>query len=369
MSSPLHKLAEAGVSIWLDDLSRDRISSGSLATLIDTRAVSGVTTNPTIFAAALSSGDSYAAQLSQLAVSGASAEEAIFEATTQDVRDACDVFKGVFEKSKGLDGRVSIEVEPGLAMDANATVAQARTLFDKVARDNVMIKIPATVPGLTAITETLAAGISVNVTLIFSLERYRQVIAAYKEGIKKALRAGIDVGRIHSVASFFVSRVDSEIDKRLERLGTPEATSLKSKAALANARLAYELFELEFSTDSWKELEKLGANPQRPLMASTGVKDPNLPDTLYISELIAPGLVNTMPEKTMEAFFDHGEVSGNTISSHYDESRELLAELEKLGVSYHEVVQLLEEEGVEKFNASWAELVQSVKAAMGEGSK
>lgn len=369
MSSPLNKLAEAGVSIWLDDLSRDRITSGSLAKLIDTRAVSGVTTNPTIFAAALSSGNAYASQLSQLAASGAGAEKAIFEATTQDVRDACDVFSGVYEASNGVDGRVSIEVEPGLAMDSEATIAQAKTLYDKVARENVMIKIPATIPGLTAITETLAMGISVNVTLIFSLERYQQVISAYKAGIKKALSAGINVGLIHSVASFFVSRVDTEIDKRLEALGTPGATSLKSKAALANARLAYELFEKEFSAGDWKELEQLGANPQRPLMASTGVKDPNLPDTLYVSELIAPNLVNTMPEKTMEAFFDHGEVATNTISGHYDSSRELLAELETLGISYNEVVQLLEEEGVEKFNASWSELVHSVKVALEQGSK
>jgi transaldolase len=364
MSSPLHELDKAGVSIWLDDLSRERISSGSLAKLIDDRAVSGVTTNPTIFAGALSKGDAYKAQLAELSAKGASASEAVFEATTLDVRMACDVFADVYKRSNGVDGRVSIEVEPGIAMDAVKTVAQAKELYKAVARENVMIKIPATIPGLEAITEVLAEGISVNVTLIFSIQRYGQVIAAFKDGISKAKQNGHDLTKIHSVASFFVSRVDTEINKRLEQMGTEQALSLKSKAALANARLAYELFENEFSKPDWKELEAKGANRQRPLMASTGVKDTSLPDTLYVTELIAPHLVNTMPEATMEAVFDHGVVSPDTITAHYELSRDVLAKLGQLGISYDDVVSLLESEGVDKFIASWNDLLETVSKAL-----
>lgn len=364
MSSPLHELDKAGVSIWLDDLSRGRIQSGSLAELISYRAVSGVTTNPTIFAGAFAKGDAYADQLAELSAKGVSASMAVFEATTQDVRMACDVFADVYKTTKGVDGRVSIEVEPGIAMDTAKTVLQAKELFKAVDRENVMIKIPATVPGLSAITEVLAAGISVNVTLIFSLQRYARVIAAFKEGIKQAKANGKDVSKIHSVASFFVSRVDTEINKRLEDIGTEHALSLKSKAALANARLAYELFEKEFAGEDWKVLEAAGANKQRPLMASTGVKDKTLPDTLYVTELVAPELVNTMPEATMEAVFDHGIVSPDTISGHYESSRAVLAEIEQLGVSYDEVVSLLESEGVEKFVASWNELLDTVAKAL-----
>lgn len=364
MISPLHNLKAAGVSIWLDDLSRDRIESGSLKSLIESRAVSGVTTNPTIFAGAFSKGAAYAKQLAELSARGASADEAIFEATTDDVRAACDVFADVYRETNGVDGRVSIEVEPGFAMDTEKTVGQAKALFETVGRENVMIKIPATIPGLSAITQVIAAGISVNVTLIFSLERYGQVIQAFMEGIELAKRNGLDVSKIHSVASFFVSRVDTEIDKRLDAIGSSEATNLKSKAALANARLAYEVFEKKFSTDSWRELEAAGANKQRPLMASTGVKDPALPDTLYVTELVAPQLVNTMPEKTMEAVFDHGVIKPDTITGSYQDSRDVLAGIEKLGISYDEVVSLLEAEGVEKFIVSWNELVATVSSAL-----
>lgn len=364
MTSPLHQLSSAGVSIWLDDLSRERIESGSLKALIDSRAVSGVTTNPTIFAGAFSKGAAYASQLAKLASRGASADEAIFEATTDDVRAACDVFADVYTATNGVDGRVSIEVEPGFAMDTVSTVQQAKALYAAVDRENVMIKIPATIPGLSAITQVLAAGISVNVTLIFALDRYRQVIDAYQSGISQAKANGHDVSRIHSVASFFVSRVDTEIDKRLEKLGTPEALNLKSKAALANARLAYELFEKQFATSSWASLEAVGANRQRPLMASTGVKDPNLPDTLYITELVAPELVNTMPEKTMEAVFDHGVITGNTITGNYEDARTALASIEALGISYDQVVALLEQDGVDKFIVSWNELVATVSSAL-----
>jgi transaldolase len=364
MSSPLHKLRDAGVSIWLDDLSRERINSGSLKELISSRAVSGVTTNPTIFQGAFSKGAAYAKQLSELALSGASADESIFQATTDDVRAACDIFQAVYEETKGVDGRVSIEVEPGFAMDTAKTVAQAIELRKAVDRENVMIKIPATIPGLAAIAEVLALGISVNVTLIFSLDRYGQVIAAYQNGIAQAQVNGHDLSKIHSVASFFVSRVDTEIDKRLEAIGSDQALALKSKSALANARLAYELFEKEFSTSSWGQLEAQGANKQRPLMASTGVKDPALLDTLYVTELIAPAIVNTMPEKTMEAVFDHGVIDQNTIAGTYNAAREVLAQIEALGISYKEVVDLLEQEGIEKFVVSWNELVTTVSAAL-----
>ena len=364
MTTPLQQLHANGVSIWLDDLSRSRIESGNLASLIDSRSVTGVTTNPTIFAQALGKGDGYGPQVAELAKAGASATEAIFEITTVDVANACDIFKGVYAESNGFDGRVSIEVEPGLAHNSEQTVAQAKELFAKVNRENVMIKIPATVEGLSAITEVIAAGISVNVTLIFSLQRYQQVIAAYISGIKKAKANGHDLSKIHSVASFFVSRVDTEIDKRLVSIGTEQAIELKSKAALANARLAYQVFEQDFATAEWAELEAAGANKQRPLMASTGVKDPALLDTLYVTELVAPMLVNTMPEKTMEAVFDHGVIPANSITAHYDEAKAVLAEIESLGVSYDEVTQLLETEGVEKFIISWNELVESISAAL-----
>ena len=364
MTTPLAQLAANGVSIWLDDLSRSRIASGDLKDLITSRSVSGVTTNPTIFAGALSKGEGYEAQVAELAASGVSTEQAIVELTTRDVADACDIFAGVYASSNGFDGRVSIEVEPGLANDTEGTVKQAKELFAKVNRENVMIKIPATKPGLSAITQVIAEGISVNVTLIFSLARYREVIAAYIEGVKQAKANGHDISKIHSVASFFVSRVDTEIDKRLEAIGTVDAKSLKSQAALANARLAYEVFEQEFAKANWADLAAAGANKQRPLMASTGVKDPNLSDTLYVTELVAPELVNTMPEKTMEAVFDHGIVPANSITNNYESAKMVLLAVSAVGVDYDDVTDLLEREGVEKFIISWGELVESVANAL-----
>ncbi|MFM5951811.1 MAG: transaldolase [Micrococcales bacterium] len=369
MSNPLQQLSTNGVSIWLDDLSRSRIESGNLASLIESRSVSGVTTNPTIFAQALGKGDGYGPQVAELAAAGTSANEAIFEITTVDVANACDIFKSVYDSTNGFDGRVSIEVEPGLAHDTAGTVAQAKQLFAKVNRENVMIKIPATKAGLSAITEVISQGISVNVTLIFSLQRYREVIAAYKAGVAKAKANGHDLSKIHSVASFFVSRVDTEIDKRLDAIGSDVASSLKSKAGLANARLAYQVFEQEFAKTEWIELANAGANKQRPLMASTGVKDPALPDTLYVTGLVAPMLVNTMPEKTMEAVFDHGVIPLDSITKTYEESESILEQIAKLGISYDEVTELLEAEGVEKFNISWAELVESISGALVEASK
>jgi len=363
-TSPLAQLAANGVSIWLDDLSRTRIRSGALRDIITNRSVSGVTTNPSIFAASIGKGEGYGDQVRELAAAGADASKAIFEITTTDVAEACDIFAGVYAESKGFDGRVSIEVEPTLAHQTAETVAQAKELFAKVNRENVMIKIPATKAGLPAITAVIAEGISVNVTLIFSLERYHEVIAAYIAGIKLAKAAGHDLSKIHSVASFFVSRVDTEIDKRLVAIGTPEAIALKSKAALANARLAYQVYEQDFATAEWAELAAAGANKQRPLMASTGVKDPALSDTLYVTELVAPELVNTMPEKTMEAVYDHGVIPANSITAHYADAAAVLAAVEAQGISVAEVTQLLETEGVDKFVVSWGELIESVAAAL-----
>ncbi len=337
-STPTAQLSALGVSIWLDDLSRDRITSGALASLIENRDVVGVTTNPTIFAAALATGTTYDAQVRDLAAAGVDVTDAVFEITTDDVASACDIFAPIYASTAGQDGRVSIEVEPGLAHDAAGTIEQARQLWAKVDRPNAMIKIPATREGLEAITETIGAGISVNVTL--------------------------DLATIHSVASFFVSRVDTEIDKRLTAIGTPEALALKSKAGIANARLAYELFEQEFASARAQELIGAGANVQRPLWASTGVKDPALPDTLYVTELAVGSTVNTMPEKTLEATFDHGVITGDAVSGSYDGAREVLASLEGLGISIAEVTALLEKEGVEKFIVSWNELLDTVTAAL-----
>ncbi|MFM6979836.1 MAG: transaldolase [Micrococcales bacterium] len=364
MTSPLAQLADNGVSIWLDDLSRTRITSGGLRDLITNRSVSGVTTNPTIFAGALAKGEGYGDQVRELAAAGADATQAIFEITTRDVADACDIFAGVYQASHGFDGRVSIEVEPGLANDTAGTIKQAKELFAKVGKENVMIKIPATKPGLAAITAVIAEGISVNVTLIFSLQRYREVIAAYIAGIEQAKANGHDLSKIHSVASFFVSRVDTEIDKRLAAVDTPEAHALKSKAGLANARLAYEVFEQDFDNAGWTALEASGANKQRPLMASTGVKDPNLPDTMYVTGLVSKHLVNTMPEKTMEATYDHGVIPAESIKSNYDDAREVMHAVAQAGVSYDDVTDLLETEGVDKFIVSWNELVETVTNAL-----
>ncbi|HYI32835.1 MAG TPA: transaldolase [Glaciibacter sp.] len=363
-TSPLATLSAAGVSIWLDDLSRQRIASGGLQKLIDEKNVVGVTTNPTIFALALSQGEAYAEQVEALAAAGTSVHDAVFEITTDDVAAASDLFRPIYDSTKGFDGRVSIEVEPGLAHDAAGTIEQAKQLWAKVDRPNVMIKIPATVEGLTAITETIGAGISVNVTLIFSLQRHREVINAYLSGLEKAKAAGIDLSTIHSVASFFVSRVDTEVNNRLDAIGTDEAAALKSKAGIANAQLAYQVYEQEFATERAQGLIASGANKQRPLWASTGVKDPTLPDTLYVTNLVAPEVVNTMPEKTMEATFDHGVIEGNTVTGAYDEAKAVLDALAGLGISYDEVTQLLEAEGVSKFIVSWNELLDTVTAAL-----
>ncbi len=369
MSERLKGLADEGVSIWLDDLSRERINSGNLADLVADSSVSGVTTNPTIFAAALSKGEAYDEQVKELAALDSSVDDAIKALTSDDVRNACDIFAATYTATSGVDGRVSIEVEPGLAMDTEGTTAQAADLYKIVDRPNVLIKIPATKPGLPAITATIAEGISVNVTLIFALERYRAVIDAYLSGLEKAAANGHDLSQIHSVASFFVSRVDSEVDKRLDKIGTDEAKALKSKAALANARLAYALYEEEFSSERFAALEAQGANRQRPLWASTGVKDPSLPDTMYVTELVVANTVNTMPEKTMQAFADHGELAGDKVTGTEGDAQQVFDDLEAVGIDFDDVVDVLEREGVQKFDASWAELVETVQTALDEAKE
>jgi transaldolase len=357
----LQALSDAGVSIWLDDLSRDRLDTGNLAELVKVRNVVGVTTNPTIFQLAMSKGTAYDDQLEKLAAAGTSVDDAVFEMTTDDVRNACDVMAPAFEATGGVDGRVSIEVDPRLAHDTEKTVEQAKQLSRAVDRENVLIKIPATLEGLPAITAVLAEGISVNVTLIFSLERYRAVMNAFLSGLEQARENGKDLSKIESVASFFVSRVDTEVDKRLDAIGTEEAKALKGKAGVANARLAYQAYEEVFSTPRWKTLEAEGARPQRPLWASTGVKDPAYKDTMYIVDLVAPGIVNTMPEKTLDAVADHGEITGDTITPNYGDAQKVLDDLEAIGVSYNDVVQVLEVEGVDKFEKSWEELLTEAR--------
>ncbi|GLY28733.1 transaldolase [Kineosporia sp. NBRC 101731] len=360
MSNATKDLAANGVSVWLDDLSRELLESGDLQKLIDERGVVGVTTNPTIFANALSKGDRYQDQVDALAKKNADVDLAVFEITTDDVRSACDVFKPLFDNTKGQDGRVSIEVDPRLARDTAGTIDSAKKLWATVDRANAMIKIPASVEGLPAITAVIGEGISVNVTLIFSLERYRAVIDAYLAGLEQAKAKGIDLSTIRSVASFFVSRVDTEIDKRLTAIGSDEALALKSKAGLANAQLAYQAFEESIATARWSELAAAGANVQRPLWASTGVKDPKLPDTLYVTELVAKDTVNTMPGATLEATFDHGVITGDTVTGSYAAATATMDALANAGVDYNDVVNLLEVEGLDKFEKSWGELLGSI---------
>jgi transaldolase len=368
MVDRLKQLSDAGVSIWLDDLSRERLATGTLVKLIEDRHVVGVTTNPTIFASALSNGEQYDAQMRELAADGVSVHDAVFALTTTDVRDGCDAFRATYEATDGVDGRVSIEVEPGVAFDTEATVSQAADLWSTVDRPNVLIKIPATEAGLGAITQSIAAGISVNVTLIFALERYRGVMDAYLTGLEQAKANGHDLSKIHSVASFFVSRVDTEVDKRLDAIGTAEAKALKGKAAIANARLAYAAYETFFSSDRFAALRHEGARAQRPLWASTGVKNPDYDDTMYVTQLVAPDIVNTMPEATLDAVADHGEIAGSTIEGTYEESQAVLDSLAELGVEYDDVVATLEREGVDKFAKSWDELVATVTEAL-EGAR
>lgn len=362
MSDRLKSLSEAGVSIWLDDLSRERLETGNLADLVKNSSVVGVTTNPSIFAGALADGERYDQQVRELAGQGADVERTVFELTTADVRNACDVLRAVWDATDGVDGRVSIEVSPTLAHDTAETVAEARKLWDAVDRPNLLIKIPGTPEGCPAITETLAAGISVNVTLIFGLAQYQDVMNAYLLGLEQARGNGHDLAGLHSVASFFVSRVDTEIDARLEKSGADSA--LFGRAGIANARLAYEAFEQFFATDRWAALEAAGAHRQRPLWASTGVKNPEYDDTMYVVDLVVEDTVNTMPEKTLYAVADHGEVAGDRVRPFYADAKATMDDLAAAGIDYDDVIALLIREGVEKFVTAWEDLLGTVSTSL-----
>ncbi|WP_446215924.1 transaldolase [Micromonospora sp. IBHARD004] len=369
MTDRLGELSAAGVAIWLDDLSRTRLSSGGLDQLRREKHLVGVTSNPTIFAKALSDADEYNWQLKDLAIRGVDVEESVRMITTYDVRWACDVMRPAHDASAGVDGRVSIEVDPRLAHETEKTVAEAGALWWLIDRPNLFIKIPATKAGLPAITATLAQGISVNVTLIFGLDRYSEVMEAFLAGLEQAKANGHDLSKIGSVASFFVSRVDTEVDKRLEKIGSDQAKALRGKAAIANAKLAYERYCEVFGSDRWQALADAGAHPQRPLWASTSTKNPDYRDVVYVEELIAPGTVNTMPESVIHAFADHGETRVDTITGSYDEARKVFADLEAVGVDMSDVIATLEREGVEKFEASWLELLDGVKKSLAEAAK
>jgi transaldolase len=360
MTEALRQLSDEGVAIWLDDLSRTRLTTEDLADLIRDKYVVGVTTNPTIFQKAISDSELYDRQVHDLAVRGLEVEEAVRMITTYDVRWGCDVMRPVYDSSGGQDGRVSIEVDPRLAFDAEKTIAEARQLWWLVDRPNLFIKIPATEASLPAIAQCLAEGISINVTLIFSLQRYQQVMDAFLDGMERARVAGHDLTKMASVASFFVSRVDTEIDKRLDKSGTEAAKALRGKAAIANARLAFEAYEKMLASPRWQALAEAGARPQRPLWASTGVKDPAYDDTQYVVELVTRGVVNTMPEATLDAVADHGEIRGDTVRGEYASAHQVLHDLAAAGIDYDDVVRVLEEEAVEKFEASWTELLESV---------
>jgi transaldolase len=360
MADNLAKLSAAGVAVWLDDISRERLVGGGLDKLRTEQHVVGVTSNPTIFAAALAGSQLYAEQLHDLAVRKVTVDEAARMITTYDVRWACDVMRPAFDESNGTDGRVSIEVDPRLAMQTDPTIAEARQLWWLVDRENLFIKIPATLPGLPAITSTLAAGISVNVTLIFSLERYKAVMDAWLTGLEQAQANGHDLSKIESVASFFVSRVDTEVDKRLDKIGTPEALALRGKAAVANARLAYQAYLEVAGSPRWAALKAEGARPQRPLWASTGTKNPDYSDTLYVDELVAAGTVNTMPEKTLHAADDHATLTGDTITPNFADAQRVMDDLRAVGVDLDDVVEVLEREGVDKFAVSWNELLDGI---------
>jgi transaldolase len=356
MTDALADLSAQDVSVWLDDISRERLRSGNLQDLIDTKHVVGVTSNPTIFQKALEKGDAYDEQVRELAARKIAVDGAIRYLMAYDIRWACDVLRPVYDRTDGKDGRVSIEVDPRISHDTDRTVAEAKGLWWLVDRPNVMIKIPATPEGMAAVTAATAAGISVNVTLIFGLDRYDAVMDAYLTGLEAAKSAGIDLSTIRSV--------DTEIDKRLDKIGTREAAELRGKAGVANARLAYERYEKVIGSDRWKALEEAGAHTQRPLWASTGVKDPAYEDTMYVVDLCVANTVNTMPEATMNAVAEHGQIKGDQVHDHYDDARKVIDALNELGVTYDDVIEVLEVEGVQKFEDSYAQLAESVKAQL-----
>ncbi|HEY9391923.1 MAG TPA: transaldolase [Mycobacteriales bacterium] len=366
MSDVLADLSAAGVAVWLDDLSRERLATGNLKWLVENRQVVGVTSNPTIFAHALRHSESYTEQLRDLALRDLSVSEAVRAMTTHDVRWGCDVLRPAFERTGGLDGRVSLEVDPNIAHDADRSVAEARALWWLIDRPNLFIKIPATAEGIPAIARTLALGISVNVTLIFSLHRYDQVMDAFMSGLEQARDNGHDLASIASVASFFVSRVDTEVDRRLDQIGSEQARALRGQAAIANARLAYHHYERAFASDRWKALRAAGARPQRPLWASTSTKDPAYSDTRYVVDLVTDGVINTMPEPTIEAMVDHGELRGDTVRGPelVGQAQAVLDGLAQVGVDYDDVVQVLEDEGVQKFADSWTGVFETVRGQL-----
>ena len=372
MSDALADLSAHGVSIWLDDISRERLVSGNLEGLVADKHVVGVTSNPTIFQKAIAGAaegkSAYTEQLRDLVTRGIQLEEAVRLITAFDIRWGCDVLHHVYEATHGQDGRVSIEVDPRIAHDTERTTAEAKALWWLVDRPNVMVKIPATMAGLPSIEAATAVGVNVNVTLIFGIERYRAVMDAYLSGLEQARRDGVDLSTIRSVASFFVSRVDTEIDKRLDKLGTDEARAVRGKGAIANARLAYEAFEQTFTGPRWESLAGDGAHPQRPLWASTGVKDPAYDDTMYVTELVAPDTVNTMPEATLKAVADHATIVGDTANRDYDAARAVFADLSALGIEIDDVTQVLETEGVQKFMDSWTQLLDEVRSQLDAGA-
>jgi transaldolase len=363
--SRLHQLSERGQSVWIDYLSRDLIHGGELERMMREDAVVGVTSNPTIFQKAISQGDAYDEQLQELLEEHCETVQAFFQLAERDVGDACDLLRRVWDETGGRDGYVSIEVDPNLAYETEASFEQARELHDKIDRPNLLVKIPATEPGLAAIENSIAAGRSINITLIFSLERYKAVVEAYQRGIERLVADGGDPSRVASVASFFVSRVDTEADKRLDAIGTDQALALRGKLAVANAKLAYQHYLHAFSGERWEALAAKGATKQRCLWASTSVKNPDYRDTLYVEELIGPETVNTMPEETIQAFQDHGEVA-ETLTKDVAEAKRVFAEIGEAGVDYADVVRVLEQEGVDKFKDSFSELLEGIKSKRGE---
>jgi transaldolase len=367
MANAVQQLAETGVAVWLDDLSRARIQSGELARLVEHGGVVGITTNPTIFAKAIGSGSGYEEQVYDLALRGAAVGETLRLLTAWDVRAACDVLRATETRRGGRDGRVSIEVDPRIAQDAARTAAEARGLWWLVDRPNLFIKIPATLAGLPAITATLAAGISVNVTLIFSVERYRAVLDAFLSGLEQRLAGGGPLEGLESVASFFVSRIDVEVDRRLDAMthdGSAEAAGLRGKAAIANAQLAYEVYEAALASPRWQALQAKGGRMQRLLWASTGVKDKAYNDTRYVVELAAPNTVNTMPAATLDAVAGHGRPRGNVIAGTYESARGIFRDLKRIGVDFEDVVTVLEQQGLASFAKSWEELIASVTSQL-----
>lgn len=357
----VNEIAAAGTSIWLDDLSRAKIAGTdalSLPSRIKNSGVVGVTTNPSIFNSAITGSADYAADIASMR--SHSPEDIVKKLTTDDVRQACDLFADIYFQSSGINGRVSIEVDPRLAHQTLATIDEGKSLWDVVDRPNLMIKVPATLEGLPAITELIASGISVNVTLIFSCQRYEQVIDAFISGIEEATKRGHDISKIHSVASFFISRIDTAVDQQLKVLNTQQSLDLLGQAAIANAVLAYELFLSKSSSARWGKLRDAGAHMQRPLWASTGVKDPAYDDTRYVMDLIAADTVNTMPQSTLDAVIDHGKFHGNTITPAIEKSHACLAALVKNGVSLNDITDQLERDGVASFAKAWQALLDDV---------